>query len=280
MCTVVIEKFTEDGVIFISTNFTSSRTASRGFEKLRDKRYFCSYQKLFTLNHSEPYQKEHEVKWDEIPRLVTQYTSGAFGLDALNEVLSNPPSQSTKLACLRQHFTEQYQVLKHAEIGSYFKVWFCQQIWCEDFRPYVDGVCDCEFGCPCITVKIRKTPRDNRDDYLVKIYGVFPARSVRSECYRWAKLIFFKTGDVAKILPEGITREVGKRDIFNVSKAFFFSHPSEIITERPVVRERDPFEDDYDDEFPYYVNPDSQCQNRSSEEEEDTDGESGHGEIV
>ena len=160
--------------------------------------------------------------------------------------------------------------------------WRPKLSWCHNFFRYAAN-CDCEFGYPYITVKIRKTPRDNRDDYLVKIYGVFPASSVRSACYRWAKLNFFKTGDAANILPEGITREKGKRDIFTVSKAFFFSHPSKIITERPVVRERDPYEDDHDDEFPYYLDPDSQCQNRSSEEEEeeeDTDGESGHGEIV
>ena len=77
MCTVVIEKFTEDGIIFISTRFASiGRTASRGFEKLPDKRFFAAIQSSslcdIALNHIM------KMNGTKNSRLVMQYTSGVL----------------------------------------------------------------------------------------------------------------------------------------------------------------------------------------------------------
>ena len=230
VCTVVIEKFTEDGLLFISTNFTRSRTARQGFKELPGNRYFCGYQKLFEL-YNDSYKKEDEWKWDKIP-LLAQNTSGAFGLDALNEILSNPTYHFTKLACLEQYFTERCQILKRSvKIGSYFRVLLGPQsiITRHNIDPR-ELYCDDEYGYPYINIEVRETPNENRDDYLVKIY-VGPSVV--------AKLNLFKTlfsSELSEVLPYGIAREAGKSSNFTVGKAFFFIHPSEIITERPVLQ--------------------------------------------
>ena len=141
--------------------------------------------------------------------------------------------QYTKLACLRQHYTEQYQVLKHAEIGSYFRFGFVNKFGAVIFHLNMLIVI-VNLVIPTSLSKFVKHHVTVEMTTLSK-YMICPASSVRS-AYQWAKLNFFKTGDAANILPEGITREKEK-GIYSLSaKLSLIAAISKIITERPVGR--------------------------------------------